>query len=798
MLQVVWRGKFSVHPIKVKLYITSFRNSWSITRFTAKEINKMLLIFTKKTFLFVCLLTCLLPAALKAQQNEKGIYIVNVQSKIPLQDVSLQNDAAQFYTSTNDNGFVSLEKIPATIQKLFITCIGYESRWVDLAKLPFENNQSIIGLKPRVSSLQEIRVMSSSTKGTFKTIGDLDIHLRPINNSQEVLRMVPGLFIGQHAGGGKAEQIFLRGFDLDHGTDIHISVDGMPVNMVSHAHGQGYADLHFVIPELIDKVNFSKGPYYADKGNFTTAGYVAFKTKDYLENNFLKMEGGQFNSFRTIAGVNLLRSKTGRRNHSLYVAGEGSFTQGYFDSPQNFSRYNGLLKYHGSTNSRNTLTAMLTTFTSKWNASGQIPERAIKDGLVGFFGAIDDTEGGHTSRQNGTVELQTRRNDNGMFSNQLFYSRYKFELYSNFTFFKENPVTGDQIRQKENRNIVGYNGSYQKEFYLGNIKTAINTGIQVRYDDINGIELTRTKDRLINVDGLMKGDIDELNTAAYYSQRFFITKKLDVTGALRTDHFINHYNDKIASKKLTATSKIVSPKLNIDYRVNDKVWLYLYNGSGFHSNDTRVAVQQNGKKVLPPAYGSDLGAVWKPGKKILLKTALWYLWLDQEFVYVGDEGVVEPGGKTRRFGFDLSARYEVCQGLFADMDVSLANPRATGVERSAGYLPLAPGFTSVGGLTYKKTQGWNGSLRYRFMADRPANETKSVLAKGYFIADASVNYSRPKWEAGVSIQNLLNSKWKETQFETASRLRTETTPVSEIHFTAGTPFFARLSFTLYL
>ncbi len=440
---------------------------------------------------------------------------------------------------------------------------------------------------------------------------------------------------------------------------------------------------------------------------------------------------------------------------------------------------------------------MLTTFTSKWNASGQVPDRAIATGLVGFYGAIDDTEGGHTSRQNATVELKTKMFNGGTLSNQLFYSKYKFELYSNFTFFKVNPVTGDQVRQKESRNILGYEGSYQKELQLGQIKTVIKSGIQIRYDDINDIELTRTKDKLINVDVLMNGDIDESNIGAYYSQRFSFTKKVDVTGALRTDHFANRYSDNVNATVLAASSTIFSPKLNIDYRVSDKVWLYLYNGRGFHSNDTRVAVQQNGKKVLPPAYGSDLGAVLKLNKKMLVKTALWYLWLDQEFVYVGDEGVVEPGGKTRRFGFDLSARYELSANLFADMDISLADPRATGVQRSESYLPLAPVFTSAGGLTYKKTQGWNGSFRYRFMANRAANETNSVVARGYLIADAAIHYTRPKWEVGISVQNLLNSKWKETQFETESQLRTETKPVSEIHFTAGTPFFARVSCTVY-
>lgn len=321
-------------------------------------------------------------------------------------------------------------------KNLIISCVGFQSINIEITKLTFINKSSIIYLTPKVTSIQEVNVVVSANKGIFKTISDLDIHLRRINNSQEVLRMVPGLFIGQHAGGGKAEQIFLRGFDIDHGTDINISVDGMPVNMPSHAHGQGYADLHFVIPEIIDNVNFNKGPYYADKGNFTTAGFVEFKTKDYLESNFVKTEGGQFNTFRGIAGINILKPEGQKRDQSLYFAGEGSFTKGYFESPQDFSRFNGLLKYHGNINNQNTLNATLTGFKSNWHASGQIPDRAVENGSVGFYGAIDNTEGGSTSRHNLNIALQSRFSDGGLLNNQLYYSKYNFELYSNFTFIK--------------------------------------------------------------------------------------------------------------------------------------------------------------------------------------------------------------------------------------------------------------------------------------------------------------------------------------------------------------------------
>ncbi len=746
----------------------------------------------RKQFLFSVVLL-FITVTIFSQSLPKGITIYSEAGKTPLPDVTVYTSDFSFAEITDENGFVSFKNLPANAKKIIISAIGFETKNLMLAEI----TNTTIWLQSKITTLNDVVVRASSKTGIFKTISDLDIHIRPIVNSQEILRMVPGLFIGQHAGGGKAEQIFLRGFDLDHGTDIHLSVDGLPVNMVSHAHGQGYADLHFVIPELIDKVNFSKGPYYTDKGNLATAGYVAFKTKNYLEKNFFKLEGGQYNTVRAITGINLLPSGNSERNQSLYFAGEGSFTKGYFDSPQDFSRFNGMIKYHGKTGNNSTLTALVSGLTSKWNASGQIPDRAVADGTIGFFGAIDNNEGGNTSRYNATAELMHNLGNGAVIKNQLFYSRYLFELYSNFTFFKEDPVNGDQIRQKEARDILGYNLSYQQDNNIGNKKGQFSTGAQLRYDIIDNIELTRTKNRTVNTQPIMLGDINELNAGVFAQEKVVLNSKWDIAAGIRLDYFTNKYNDKLASAEQSSNSVIVSPKLNLNYRMNDKVQLYWYSGQGFHSNDTRVAVVQNGRDVVTPAWGSDVGGIFKLGKKAMLQTAVWYLWLKQEFVYVGDEGVVEPGGKTQRIGWDLSLRYELSKSLYADADITLTNPRALEVDKAESYLPLAPRFTSVGGITYRKEKGWNGSLRYRYMANRPANEDNSVIAKGYFVADAAINYTKNKWEAGISVQNLFNTKWKETQFDTESRLQNETTPVSEIHFTPGTPFFARLSFSLF-
>lgn len=730
-------------------------------------------------------------------QNLKGIYVLNENTKTPISSVLISNLENSFQVNSDENGFVNLQNFSSENQKIYVSGIGYEKEEFDLNSIKKEKNFGYIFLNPKIVRIEEVQLKSSVKNNIFQTISDLDIHLRPINNSQEILRSVPGLFIGQHAGGGKAEQLFIRGFDVDHGTDVNISVDGIPVNMVSHAHGQGYADLHFVIPEMIDKVNFDKGPYFADKGNFATAGFVDFKTKDFLENNFAKLEVGQFKTYRGVLGLNLLKNKKDIKDQSLILATEAYFTDGYFDNPQDFNRFNGILKYHGKLNENNFLTAYFSGLSSKWNASGQIPDRAVGDGTIGWYGAIDANEGGKTSRYNFNANLKSYLKNGAKFSNQIFYTKYQFELYSNFTFFLNDPINGDQIRQKEDRNLYGFNSTYEKSVNLFGLKSDTYAGIQLRYDDVNDLELSRTKDRSITTERLKFGDVDEVNLGVFWSQKISVNQNFDITPSLRFDYFDNQYHDKLLNQKLKSNSNILSPKIKFNYRLNDNVQLYSYFGKGFHSNDTRVAVLENGKKVLPPALGTDFGGIFKIGKKLILQSAIWYLWLDQEFVYVGDEAVVEEGGKTERMGIDVTARYEIYKNWFADFNLSLAKPRSLGISSSENLIPLAPKLVSTGGITYRKETGFNGSLRYRLMGDRPANEDNSVVAKGYFVWDGTFNYTTKNWELGVSVQNIFNVKWKETQFDTESRLQNETSPVSEIHFTPGTPFFSKLSFTYF-
>ena len=623
----------------------------------------------------------------------------------------------------------------------------------------------------------------------ISTISRLDLNVTPVNSSQEVLRKVPGLFIGQHAGGGKAEQIFLRGFDVDHGTDVSISVDGMPVNMVSHAHGQGYSDLHFLIPETVQKIDFGKGAYYAKEGDFNTAGYVNFSTKDYLQESSVSFSVGQFNSLRTVGMFNLLGQNS---SENAYVALEHIATDGPFESPQNFNRTNLFGKYVIFSPDNDKLIITASHFTSRWDASGQIPQREVDNGNISRFGAIDDTEGGETERTNFNVSFDKYLTDQTSLSTNVFYSHYAFELYSNFTFFLEDPVNGDQIKQKENRNIFGANAAISHTTFLGDTELMLTTGIKLRHDVVDDVELSRTLNRKTTLERIQLGDINQTNLGAFVNAEFEFGK-LKIAPALRLDYFKFLYNDALQTSYETQseTEAILSPKLNFYYSASQNLQFFLKSGIGFHSNDTRVVVANNGKDILPKSYGLDVGTIWKPLPKLVFNSALWYLFLEQEFVYVGDAGIVEPSGKTERYGLDFGLRNQLTDWLFLDTDATVTNARSIEENDGEDYIPLAPDFTFVGGLSINNVNNFSGGLRLRYLDDRPANEDNSIVAEGYLVTDFNLNYTLKNTTFGIAIENLFDVEWNETQFATESRLQNESQPVEEIHFTPGTPFFIR-------
>ncbi|WP_262733078.1 TonB-dependent receptor [Gaetbulibacter sp. NE] len=731
----------------------------------------------------ILVLLMLIVSSTAFSQHLKG-KVLNTFSQ-PLESAYVFNVTTKSHAHSSENGLFTIDNTSEG-DSLKIGLLGYETKFVVVSSSSFEATQPIT-LQEKAFQLDEMVI--TEELNTASTITRLDMNTNPLNSSQEALRKVPGLIIGQHAGGGKAEQIFLRGFDIDHGTDVSINVDGVPVNMVSHAHGQGYSDLHFLIPETVNKIDFGKGPYYGDKGDFTTAGFVDFSAKDYLKESAITFSMGDFNTLRTLGMFNLLEKS---KHQNAYIATEYLATDGSFESPQNFNRINVFGKYvtFSSDNSKLSLTA--SHFTSRWDASGQIPQREVDNGNITRFGAIDDTEGGETQRTNFNIEFNKYITDNTRLKTNAFYSHYAFELYSNFTFFLEDPVNGDQIKQQEDRHIFGANASIVKETSLGSTPVTINSGLGLRHDIVNDIELSHTLNRKTTLEQIQLGDLNQTNVDAFVNAEFEFGK-LKVAPALRLDYFKFLYNDKLQVNYTTQseTKTILSPKLNFYYDAASNLQLFLKSGIGFHSNDTRVVVSNQGEDVLPRAYGLDFGKVWKPFPKLVLNSALWYLFLEQEFVYVGDAGVIEPSGKTERYGLDLGLRYQFNDWLFFDTDATITHARSTEDPDGQNYIPLAPDFTLAGGLSINDLNGFSGGIRYRYIDDRPANEDNSIVAEGYFVTDFNANYSFDNITLGFVIENLFDTEWNETQFATESRLQNEAQSVEEIHFTPGTPFFIK-------
>ena len=712
---------------------------------------------------------------------------ITTEEKKPIDGVNIYNQNTGGYAYTNVSGYFELDDISEG-DVITISGLGYEKQEFTILNSHLDSTINFV-LKESAVSLDQVVLVSKIN--VLSQYANVDIKTNPIKSAQEILRKVPGLIIGQHAGGGKAEQIFLRGFDIDHGTDIAISTDGIPVNLPSHAHGQGYADLHFVIPEIIDNIDFGKGPYYADKGDFNTAGYIELNTKKSIEDNLIKIEAGDFNTLRS---VNLFKISESEHS-SAFIASELVLTDGVFQSPQNFNRFNILGRYNFNNYEDEELTLSFSHFQSKWDASGQIPTRAVEQGAIDRFGAIDDTEGGNTSRSNVWVNHTKQIDEHQRIKSKAFISKYDFELYSNFTFFLEDPVNGDQIKQKEDRTIIGAESIYNRTFHIEDhdIQFSFDTGVGFRYDDVNDVELSRTKDRRETLERLAFGDIDELNGYAFLSGNFK-TKKWTLNPGLRLDYFKFGYVDFLAAnyESLSESDVIVSPKFNTIFAASSSLQLFAKLGYGFHSNDARVVTANTGEETLPSAFGADLGAIFKPADRLVLNTALWTLYSNQEFVYVGDAGIVEPSGKSRRYGVDFGFRYQITDWLFANSDINYTVARSTDEPDGQDFIPLAPKLTSAGGLFIKDLKGFSGGMSYRFVDDRPANEDNSIVADGYFITDLNMNYSFAKnWSVGLSIENLFDVEWNETQFATETRLFNENQPVEEITFTPGTPFFLK-------
>lgn len=603
----------------------------------------------------------------------------------------------------------------------------------------------------------------------------------PRNSGQDILRVVPGLVIAQHAGGGKAEQIFLRGFDADHGTDVHIRVDEAPVNMVSHGHGQGYADLHFIIPETIERVDVVKGPYFARYGDLTTAGAVSMKTFDSLSENLVRLEGGSFGTWR---GVGLFRAPIGSERVNAYFGGEVYATTGYVERPQNLRRLILFGKTAAHLGRNSFLTASISGFGSSWNASGQIPGRAVRSGEITRFGAIDSTEGGATSRITGTLHYAATGEAPFRLTGSV--TSYRFRLFSNFTFFASDSIRGDGIEQTDDRTILSLKA--ERDFLYEGIGLPMFTrvGADLRSDDIVvGLYHDSARIRLETTD---YARIRQRHIGPYVEQSIHLPWARLLLG-LRADYFLFDVENIMAGgtgAEGIAGSFLLSPKANVAAPLSDDVTLFANAGFGFHSNDARAMVG-NPEESIPRAFGAELGVRYgRPGGPFSLAGAAWSLSLEKEFVFVGDEGTTEESGRTVRRGVDLEAQANPFRWLSISIDATVSEGRFTDLPEGENRIPLAPDLTLTANAL-ARLGGTSAFLRLRRVGDRPANEFGTVIAKGYSIVDLSVSRRFGPAELFVTVENLLDAEWNEAQFDTESRLAGEPEPVSELHFTPGTP-----------
>lgn len=696
--------------------------------------------------------------------------------------------------ATDDNGQYTFTHLTPGEYTLIFSFTGYAKT---TKKITIKNNETTklnISLKADLLNLSEITVSGSATRQGENKLDLLAMQLQPVKSAQDLLRAVPGLFIAQHAGGGKAEQIFVRGTDNDHGTDFAIFFDDIPVNLPTHAHGQGYADMHFMIPEIVGKASFYKGPYDAKLGDFSICGAAMFNSLYRLDKNTAKVEYGMFNNQRALLMLNVLDKKhlVKKWDDNAYIAADYMYNDGYFINKLNFKRLNIFAKYNAHISNSTDLSFTASTFNSNWDASGQLPLRAVESGKLDRLGSVDPSEGGSTSRTNINLKTTTTFKDNSTFKNQLYYTKNIFDLYSNFTFFMNDTINGDEIRQWENRDMFGYKGAYNRTD--NNLNSEI--GITTRTDLLKGGRDHVKERQFLNLEA--KANAQITNYSFYINENWHFHPKWNLNLGLRNDLFNFNYQDKIDNAN--SGQKWIyrfNPKLNLYYDISENVSLFAKAGTGFHSNYVQAVVSKDAiSNPVPKSYGADLGTNFKLRHNVLVSVTGWWLHIGSEYKFGADDGSYEDIGNARKVGFDASVRYQVIANLWADVNLNYAHGILADAPKGANLLPLQPTWNATGGLTWK-LHNINASLRYRYMGDRPATEDGLVKSKSYFITDAVVRYTRSRFELGISAENIFNEQWAEAQFYDESRLKDEVAPVFDFHNTPGTPFYLKGSISCF-
>ncbi|MGZ8239502.1 MAG: TonB-dependent receptor domain-containing protein [Methylobacter sp.] len=650
----------------------------------------------------------------------------------------------------------------------------------------------------------QVGISDSASQGN---VGQEQLRYRPISRPGEILETVPGLIASQHSGEGKASQYYLRGFNLDHGTDFLTQIDGVPVNMLSHAHGQGWTDTNFLIPELIRTLDYKKGVYYAENGDFSSTGSANIRYFNELPDNMVKFTGGSFDYYR---GLVTGSHKLGRGN--LLYAGESVHNGGPWTVSNDYLKFNGVLRYsedHG--NSGWSITSM--AYKADWKATDQIPKRAVDAGLVDRFGTIDPTDSGSSQRYSLTGEWHNLT-DTGE-TKLMAYGLYsKLDLFSNFTYFLADPVRGDQFAQPDERWVSGLKASHTFFHQIGKAESESTLGLQVRNDNIhNGLLLTQARQRYAAV---REDDVWVTSVSPYAENKTRWNDWLRTSLGVRFDGFrFNVANSNRLENNGNRTDGFVSPKAGIVLGPWTETEFYLNGGFGFHSNDARgantrvdpatglLSTDGDGNPVkradpLVRTYGAEAGVrtTWLEGLQSTL--SVWWLDIDSELLFVGDAGSTEASRPSRRYGVEWANYYSPTGWLTFDADISYSTARFRGDDPAGNYIPGSIESVVAAGATFHDVYGgFFGGPRLRYFGPRPLIEDNSVRSESTILLSAMLGYEFNKtWTVQAEMFNLLNRKDSAIDYYYASRLPGEDVAgINDIHFHPVEPISLRMSLT---
>jgi hypothetical protein len=612
------------------------------------------------------------------------------------------------------------------------------------------------------------------------------------------------VIVTQHSGDGKANQYFLRGFNLDHGTDFATSVDGMPVNMPTHAHGQGYSDLNWLIPELVTRIDYRKGPYYADEGDFSSAGAAHIALFDALPAGNASLTIGEHQYERALIAKSI---PLGAGN--LLYAIEAAHNNGPWDNPERFHRLNGVLRYSfGDANDNSSITAM--AYSAVWNATDQVPQRAVDAGLVGRFGAIDPSDGGRTSRY--SLSYKTERGlDDGSFKANLYAIRSSLDLFSDFTYNLENaaPANADQFEQSEQRQVFGGGLSRSFNTKIGAAESTNALGAQLRFDRLDPVGLYGSVARE-RVSATQETRVREANVGIYAQNSTQWTPWLRSIAGLRWDGFHFDVASSIAANSGTKSASLASPKLGLIFGPWNKTEYFLNWGLGYHSNDARGVTETvtpkellraQGSPALVRTQGAEIGVRTEAVPGLQTSLALWQLKLGSELVFSGDAGDTLASGASRRYGIELNNHYIAASWLLLDADLSVSRARFIqdqgDTPNTGRFVPGSVATVASIGATVLQRGPWFGQLQVRYFGPRPLIEDNSQRSGATTLAYLRIGYKvSPELKVAFDVFNLFNRKASDIDYFYASRLAGEPAGgVSDIHFHPVEPRSFRVTAT---